>query len=382
MTAIQQELLPAEVKARPAAIQVLDEMAALETRARTIVKVTSAADYTSAVEVLRLIAATIKKQEEERLKITRPMDEAKKNIMDLFARQTNPLQVVDKVIRKQLSDFDAEQTRLANLKRQEVEAKAKQEREEAARKAREAEADAQRKAAAAKAAADQIAAEQRAVAAREAAERRQAAEAARLQEEAARLQAEEATRASEAAKAAEEAARAQEEEARKAGDAAAAAAAAAAAQTAADEAEREKRAAQQAADAAKAASQAATQEEKAAETVVRKADQSAQAVLDKAEQKAETIVQRGTARAEQLQAHAQSIVAPVVTEERPRVTGSARVKKWMWKVKEGGQVDRKFLKLDESKIGSTVRALGKDAEEVVGGIEVWDENTHRITAAK
>src|ERR1041384_1750345 len=118
----QKDQRPAEVAARPAAVQILTESEAVLARANAIVQVTNAAEYESAVEVLRKIAASLREQQTERLEITRPMDAAKARIMKLFETRMSPLQAVDKLIDRKLKTFDEEQKRLADLRPQETEA--------------------------------------------------------------------------------------------------------------------------------------------------------------------------------------------------------------------------------------------------------------------
>ena len=46
---------------------------------------------------------------------------------------------------------------------------------------------------------------------------------------------------------------------------------------------------------------------------------------------------------------------------------------WRWKVVDAAKVKPKFLIPDEKEIGRIVKSAGKDAETVVGGIEVYKE---------
>jgi hypothetical protein len=66
-------------------------------------------------------------------------------------------------------------------------------------------------------------------------------------------------------------------------------------------------------------------------------------------------------------------VAPLVKLEREKIEGISTQNKWAFKVTSEAQVNRQFLCLDLKKIGSTVRAMGKDAENLIGGIEVLRE---------
>jgi hypothetical protein len=111
------------------------------------------------------------------------------------------------------------------------------------------------------------------------------------------------------------------------------------------------------------------------------AAQASAAAARKAESKAETIATAGATKAQDLHAQAATIVAPMV-EEAPKVAGSSRRKNWKYRVTDPAKVDRRFLMLDDVKIGKQVRALGKEAEELVGGIVVEEDHNIGIKAAK
>lgn len=65
---------------------------------------------------------------------------------------------------------------------------------------------------------------------------------------------------------------------------------------------------------------------------------------------------------------------PVVNIEKPKkVEGITEKKITKWRLKNENQIKRQFLKIDEVKINAAVRAMGKDAEQLVGGIEVYEE---------
>jgi len=74
--------------------------------------------------------------------------------------------------------------------------------------------------------------------------------------------------------------------------------------------------------------------------------------------------------------------APVVVKapERPKVAGiSKTIMTWKWRVKKPDAIDRKFMAIDQVKINSIVRSLGKNAESIVGGIEVFQVSSVRST---
>lgn len=110
--------------------------------------VESAEDAVEATEVLSRMATYRKRIKEARMKITRPLDAAKKAAMDQEKAVLGPLDVVDKALRKRLGEYhaEAERQRRAEAERQEqarrdAEAKAKAEVEAAAKRAAESDAD-------------------------------------------------------------------------------------------------------------------------------------------------------------------------------------------------------------------------------------------------
>jgi hypothetical protein len=95
--------------------------------------------YAAAGEELREIAGRMKRLEDARLSITRPMDAAKKAVMDLFAKPLDTLQQADKVLRGSMLTWKrAEDERIAR-ERAAAEAAARAERERIERERREAE---------------------------------------------------------------------------------------------------------------------------------------------------------------------------------------------------------------------------------------------------
>lgn len=286
---------PPEVPA-PTMQTALAELEGVLARANAV-QVTNDDEYAAAVMVCQKIATMKSQREEERLAITRKMDAAKNAVMDFFATTfTTPLKKVDDVIRGKLKAYDAEQKRIAEERRRQVEAEAARVRAETERKARE--------------------------------ERERAEAKARAEREEADRQRRE-----------EERQRAEAEEARKRGDI----------------------------EAARAKEVAAAQSAAAAR---------------KSEQKAERIAETGEAKAQALTERAAAIV-PVVIDAGPvRVPGKAKRTIWKHRVVDATKVDRRFLCLDEKKIGDTVKALKKDAVEVVGGIEVWEEEDLTIRKEK
>lgn len=119
----------------------------------------------------------------------------------------------------------------------------------------------------------------------------------------------------------------------------------------------------------------------AAQASQRAADE-ARIAAAKAEQKAEQITAKAELKQEQQQDRASSIVATVIVADKVKVSGQSRRKVWKYRVIDASKVNRQFMMLDEPKILKTVKALGKEAVETVGGIECWQEDDLSIAAAK
>jgi hypothetical protein len=66
----------------------------------------------------------------------------------------------------------------------------------------------------------------------------------------------------------------------------------------------------------------------------------------------------------------QPIIAPVVEIQHEKPAGISTRGKWSFRILDEAKIDRRFLTPDLTKIRQTVTALGPDAVEVVGGIEV------------
>ena len=112
----------------------------------------------------------------------------------------------------------------------------------------------------------------------------------------------------------------------------------------------------------------------------KEAEQAAQAAINKrAEDDALAVAQALEAVGET--ELAQKIVADVAPETVvlpsfvPEVKGIGTRKNWRWRVKSGEAVKRQFLKLDDVKINALVRTQGKAAEKMVGGIEVYADDS-------
>lgn len=138
------------------------------------VKVDCPEMFEIAADELRGVVTRRKQIEELRLSLTRPLDESKKRIMDLFRVPTDRLVEAEKLLRDEMTAYQVAERQQAEAARREAEARAAAERAEQERIQREA--DAARRKAEADAEAARRAGD--AEAARKAAESAQAAAAA------------------------------------------------------------------------------------------------------------------------------------------------------------------------------------------------------------
>ena len=92
-----------------------------------------------ASDELREITGKRKQIEEMRLSLTRPLDESKKRIMDLFRAPTERLEQAEKLLRKGVLTYQQAEREKVEKARREAEAKLAAERAEAERAQREAE---------------------------------------------------------------------------------------------------------------------------------------------------------------------------------------------------------------------------------------------------
>jgi hypothetical protein len=68
-----------------------------------------------------------------------------------------------------------------------------------------------------------------------------------------------------------------------------------------------------------------------------------------------------------------TVAAPATKPAKPKAEGVSVRMLTKYRIVAEGDIKRKFLKPDEKKIGQIVRSMGKDAEAIVGGIEVYEE---------
>lgn len=77
--------------------------------------------------------------------------------------------------------------------------------------------------------------------------------------------------------------------------------------------------------------------------------------------------------ADQIMNETISVPQVILPKSTPKVDGISTRKIWRWRLKNIAQIDRKYLVPNDVAINAQVRALGKDAESVVGGIDVFYE---------
>jgi DNA repair exonuclease SbcCD ATPase subunit len=85
--------------------------------------------YGLAADELKEIKAKKDNLNKTRLSITRPMDEAKKRIMDLFKSPIDVLEKAEKTIEKAMLDYQAEKRRIAQEQQRQLEEAARQEQQ-------------------------------------------------------------------------------------------------------------------------------------------------------------------------------------------------------------------------------------------------------------
>ena len=97
------------------------------------------------------------------------------------------------------------------------------------------------------------------------------------------------------------------------------------------------------------------------------------AEAEKLRARADKAEERGAERVAQLTERSESVVAPTIEREAPKVKGIKTRYVWKWKLVDRAKVNPLYLCPDQEKIDKTVTALKGDAPSVVGGISVWPE---------
>lgn len=105
----------------------------------------------------------------------------------------------------------------------------------------------------------------------------------------------------------------------------------------------------------------------------RKADEAARKERERLAARARKAEESGKAeKAEQLAQQAETVTAPVVARETPKVQGVSTRKVWKFRIKDRAKVPEQYKTIDERKIGGVVRSLGGDAD--IPGVEVYEED--------
>lgn len=84
------------------------------------ITISSQTDYERAAEILKEVKSYLKQLEEDRKKITKPLDEAKKSVMELFRKPTEMLETVEREIKASMVNYMEEQERIARQKQIEL----------------------------------------------------------------------------------------------------------------------------------------------------------------------------------------------------------------------------------------------------------------------
>lgn len=98
--------------------------------------------------------------------------------------------------------------------------------------------------------------------------------------------------------------------------------------------------------------------------------------------RADTKVEKAEAKATNLESQAQTIVAPVIQREAPRVAGLQMREVWEFTIVDASKINAQFLMPDEKKIGQLVRNMKGDAQAILGdGVRVTSRKAPASSAA-
>lgn len=115
-----------------------------------------------------------------------------------------------------------------------------------------------------------------------------------------------------------------------------------------------------------------TEQERLRREEQRKADENARKEQERLNAQAAKAAAAGKVeKAEQLQERANTVVAPVIQRETPKVSGISMREVWLFEVTDPAAVPREYLMVDEKKVGKVVGAL-KD-QTVIAGIRVYPD---------
>lgn len=107
----------------------------------------------------------------------------------------------------------------------------------------------------------------------------------------------------------------------------------------------------------------------------RKADEAARRERERlAAQAARAAAAGKVEKAADLEQRAETVVAPTIVREPPRVAGIATREVWHFEITDPSKINAAFLMPDEKKIRAQVQALKGEAAALIGaGVRVWSE---------
>ena len=103
------------------------------------INIATQAHYQDAAEQLKAIKGLEKEIEVERKSVTRPIDDAKKGVMDFFRGPSNALRSSESAIKRAMTDWDREQERIRRAEEARLQEIARKEQEKLRRAAERAE---------------------------------------------------------------------------------------------------------------------------------------------------------------------------------------------------------------------------------------------------
>ena len=118
-----------------------DESKLYETEAEMFYKdaqsimINTQADYNNYVHILQMVKGKLKQIDDKRKEITKPLDQAKKSIMDLFRKPLDKLQEVEKIIKNALIIYQDIQENIRKEEENRLRIEAEKERAKLERKA-------------------------------------------------------------------------------------------------------------------------------------------------------------------------------------------------------------------------------------------------------
>lgn len=101
-------------------------------------KVTNQDEYNTAGDYLKSVKNATKQLEDLRMSMTRPLDEAKKRIMDLFRKTLDVLTNAENTLKRGILVYQQEQERIRRQQEAKLQAEAEKKRQEALKKAEQA----------------------------------------------------------------------------------------------------------------------------------------------------------------------------------------------------------------------------------------------------